>query len=71
MTPGRDDDERLLRALHLCARGNTIAMAARAVSTPRTTLTQAIARVRTEDCLHDPNAEAYWQRALPHQRRNT
>jgi hypothetical protein len=71
MTPGRDDDERLLRALHLCARGNTIAMAARAIRTPRTTLTQAIARVRTEDCLQDPAAEAYWQRIFPHPRRHT
>jgi DNA-binding phage protein len=58
----RADDEKLLRALHLCARGNTTTTAARAVGIPRSTLSKAMSRIKTEDCLHDPTAEAYWQK---------
>jgi transposase-like protein len=64
----RAEDEKLLRALHLCARGNTVRAAARAVGVPPSTLSKAIARVRNDDCLHDPSAKTHWQKTPPNRK---
>jgi transposase-like protein len=64
----RADDEKLLRAIYLCVRGNTIRTAARAINLAPSTLSKAISRVRDEDCIHDPSAITYWQKHLPHRK---
>ena len=64
----RADDERLLYALDLYARGHTIGAVARATGIPQTSLRRYIARIRTEDSLTDPAAEAYWS-GVPDTRR--
>ena len=56
----RADDERLLYALDLYARGHTIGAVARAAGIPQTSLRRHIARIRTEDSLTEPSARPYW-----------
>jgi transcriptional regulator len=56
----RADDERTLRILDMHRKGHSHAAIARALQTTQRTVQARIARVRTEDMLHDPEAELHW-----------
>lgn len=57
----RADDETLLSALALFARGASMADIARGTGVPRTTLRRRIGAVIRADTAADPDAAAYWR----------
>ena len=56
----RKADDLLLHQMDMAQRGVALTEIARITKTPLRTLRERIARVRDEDCRHDPEAAYYW-----------
>jgi biotin operon repressor len=57
----RAADERLLRLLHLRARGLSLSIIGRKMGMTKTAVQKSILRVRDADCAHDPEAAPWWR----------
>lgn len=64
--PTRKDDDLLLHQLAMHARNVPLPEIARITRTRAHRIRERIARVITEDCLHDPEAAYYWHRPEEH-----
>jgi hypothetical protein len=67
----RDEDEKLLGALAMYVRGDTLHQIARLTGMNTSTIGSRMARIRTEDAQAEKSAEKYWQAVMDRRARLT